>query len=257
MKGLLDGRTVFITGAGAGLGRGTALAAADAGAHVVVTSLSENGRDTAAEIADRGGVATWIACDVSDQDAVGAAVERAVELTGRLDGMVHNAFARPRWDVDGARELERFPLELWEHEVSVSLRGAYFCALAAFPHLVASKGRLILLTSAGGIEGDRDKPAYGACKGALRAMTKSLAREWGPLGVTVNAVSPFATSPSFERGWKENPKAKEVTQRLTALHRLGEAEQDVAPPIVFLLSDLSRYVTGTTLMADGGRYLAL
>ena len=256
MNGLLDGRTVLITGAGAGLGRGTALAAAGAGAHVVVTSLSENGRGTAAEIASRGGRATWVPCDVSDEVAVRAAVERAVETTGRLDALVHNAFARPRWDDPGARTLERLPADLWEHEVSVSLRGAYFCAAAGFAHLAAAKGRLVLLSSAGGIEGSVDKPAYAICKGALRAMTKSLAREWGPMGITVNAVSPFATSPSFERWWSENPAAKEVTLRLTALHHLGDGEKDIAPAILFLLSDLSRYVTGTTLMADGGRYLA-
>lgn len=257
MNGLLSGRTVLITGAGAGLGRGTAFAAAAAGAHVFVTSLSENGRDTVAEIVDRGGTATWVVCDVSDEAAVRNAVAQAVEVTGRLDGMVHNAFARPQWFDKAARALERLSLELWEHETSVSLRGAYFCAVAAFPHLVKTNGRLILLTSAGGIEGSADKPFYGACKGALRAMTKSLAREWGPLGITVNAVSPFASSPSFDKFWAENPDAKEATLRLTALHHLGDAEIDVAPPIVFLLSDLSRYVTGTTLMTDGGRYLAL
>jgi NAD(P)-dependent dehydrogenase (short-subunit alcohol dehydrogenase family) len=254
---LLEGRTVLITGAGAGLGRGTALAAAAAGAHVVVTSLSENGRETAAAIADRGGLATWVACDVSDQQAVERAVERAVEATGRLDAVIHNAFARPQWADPDARTPEYLTPELWEHEVSVSLRGAYFCAVAAFPHLAATKGRLILLTSAGGIEGDADKPAYATCKGAIRAFTKSLAREWGPVGITVNAVSPFASSPSFDRWWSENPGAKDATLRLTALRRLGDAEADVAPPIVFLLSDLSAYVTGTTLMSDGGRYLAL
>jgi NAD(P)-dependent dehydrogenase (short-subunit alcohol dehydrogenase family) len=257
MTYILDGKTVLITGAGAGLGRGMALAAADAGAHVFVTSLSENGRETAAAIAARGGTASWLTCDVSDRAAVDGAVAEAVRVTGRLDGMVHNAFARPRWDEPGAKSVAELPLALWEHEVSVSLRGAYYCAQAAFAHLVATKGRLILLTSGGGIEGSGDKPSYAACKGAIRALTKSLAREWGPLGVTVNAVSPFANSPSFEQGWKANPDAKAAQERLTAVRYLGEAEEDVAPPVVFLLSDASHYVTGQTLMTDGGRYLAL
>jgi len=257
MSTVLEGRTVLITGAGAGLGRGMALAVADAGAHVFVTSLSDNGRETAAEITSHGGAASWVACDVSDRRAVEHAVAEAVRVTGRLDGMIHNAFARPRWDEHGARTVAELPLDLWEHEVSVSLRGAYHCSVAAFPHLAAVRGRLILLTSGGGIEGSGDKPSYSACKGAIRAMTKSLAREWGPLGITVNAVSPFAVSPSFERGWKDNPNAKEMQLRLTALHHLGQAEEDVAPPVVFLLSDASHYITGQTLMTDGGRYLAL
>ena len=137
------------------------------------------------------------------------------------------------------------------------MRGAYYCAQAAFQHLVDAKGRLILFSSGGGIEGSGDKPSYSAAKGALRALTKSLAREWGPLGVTVNAVSPFASSPSFEAAWQKNPEGKEKTLRLTALHHLGNAEDDVAPPIVFLLSDMSHYITGSTIMTDGGRYLAL
>jgi NAD(P)-dependent dehydrogenase (short-subunit alcohol dehydrogenase family) len=257
MTAVLEGKTVVITGAGAGLGRGMALAAAEAGAHVIVTSLSENGRETTAEILERGGHATWVTCDVSNRGDVERAVAEAMRLTGRLDGIVHNAFARPRWDEPGAKSVAELPLPIWEHEVSVSLRGAYYCAQAAFPHLLATKGRLVLLTSGGGIEGSGDKPSYGACKGAIRALTKSLAREWGPLGITVNAVSPFANSPSFEEGWKRNPNAKAEQERLTAVGYLGDGEADVAPPVVFLLSDASQYVTGQTLMTDGGRYLAL
>jgi NAD(P)-dependent dehydrogenase (short-subunit alcohol dehydrogenase family) len=252
----LEGRTVLITGAGAGLGRGIALAAGEAGAHVVVTSLSENGRETASVVEAAGGRATWVECDVTDRGAIERAVSEAVRVTGRLDAVVHNAFARPRFDDPRGASVAELPLELWEHEASVAMRGAYYCARFAYPHLATAKGRLILLTSTAGVEGPPTQPAYAACKGALRAMTKSLAREWGPLGITVNCVSPYVTTPSFSSWWDKNPELKAEGERLTALGYIGEPETDVAPVFVFLLGADSHYVTGQTFFVDSGRYMS-
>ncbi|HTX07828.1 MAG TPA: SDR family oxidoreductase [Solirubrobacteraceae bacterium] len=252
----LEGRTVLITGAGAGLGRGVALAAGRAGAHVIVTSLGENGRETAEAIVAAGGLATWIVCDVTDRDAVERAVAEAVEVSGRLDGLVHNAFARPRFDDPRASSVAELPFELWQHEVSVALRGAYHCATAGFPHLRDSRGRLILLSSTSGVEGTPTQPAYAACKGAIRAMTKSLAREWGPLGITVNAVSPYVTTPSFDAWWDKNPELKAEGEALTVLGYIGDPLRDAGPPFVFLLGAGSHYLTGQTFFIDSGRYLS-
>jgi 3-oxoacyl-[acyl-carrier protein] reductase len=252
----LEGRTVLITGAGAGLGRGVALAAATGGAHVVVTSLSENGRDTTAAITEAGGVASWVECDVTRRDAVEHAVREAVRLTGRLDAVVHNAFARPKFDDPRSRSVAELPEELWRHEAAVALRGAYYCAKAGFPALRASKGTLVLVSSTSGVEGTPTQPAYAACKGALRAMTKSLAREWGPYGINVNAVSPYVTTPSFQAWWDKDPDLKAEGERLTALGYIGDPEADAGPPFVFLLSDAAHYITGQTLFVDSGRYMS-
>jgi 3-oxoacyl-[acyl-carrier protein] reductase len=256
MSGALDGRTVLITGAGAGLGRGIAIAAGKAGAHVIVTSLSDNGLETATAIEDADGIATWIKCDVTDRAAVERAVAQALQITGRLDALVHNAFARPKFDDPRAASVAELPEELWQHEASVAMRGAYYCAKAALAHLIETKGRLILLSSTSGVEGTPTQPAYAACKGALRAMTKSLAREWGPFGVTVNAVSPYITTPSFDAWWAKNPELKVEGEALTALGYIGDPETDAGPPFVFLLSDASHYMTGQTLFIDSGRYMS-
>jgi 3-oxoacyl-[acyl-carrier protein] reductase len=256
MSGELTGRTVLVTGAGAGLGRGIAVAAGNAGAHVVVTSLSDNGLETAGLIEAAGGIATWIKCDVTDRNDVERAVADAIRITGRLDGLVHNAFARPRFDDPRGASVAELPEDLWHHEASVALRGAYYCAKASLAYLIAAKGRLILLSSTSGVEGTPTQPAYAACKGALRAMTKSLAREWGPFGVTVNAVCPYISSPSFEAWWAKNPELKAEGERLTALGYIGDPQTDGGPPFVFLLSEGSRYITGQTLFVDAGRYMS-
>jgi NAD(P)-dependent dehydrogenase (short-subunit alcohol dehydrogenase family) len=252
----LEGRTVLITGAGAGLGRGVALAAGKAGAHVIVTSLGDNGLDTASAIEQAGGIATWVKCDVTDRDAVERAVEQAHRITGRLDGLVHNAFARPKFEDSRVSSVAELTEELWHYEAAVAMRGAYYCAKAAFRHLAEAKGRLVLLSSTSGVEGTPTQPAYSACKGSLRAMTKSLAREWGPFGVTVNAVAPYITTPSFSAWWDKNPELKAEGERLTALGYIGDPEADAGPPFVFLLSDASHYVTGQTLFVDAGRYMS-
>jgi 3-oxoacyl-[acyl-carrier protein] reductase len=256
MSGVLHGRTVLVTGAGAGLGRGVSVAAGKAGAHVIVTSLSDNGVGTATEIQDAGGIATWIKCDVTARDEVEHAVAEAVRSTGRLDAVVHNAFARPLFDDPRTASVAELPEDLWHYEASVAIRGAYYSAHAGFPHLVKSKGRLILLSSTSGVEGTPTQPAYAASKGALRAMTKSLAREWGPLGITVNAVSPYITTPAFDKWWARNPELKREGVGLTALGYIGEPEPDAGPPFVFLLSDASHYLTGQTFFVDSGRYMS-
>jgi 3-oxoacyl-[acyl-carrier protein] reductase len=250
----LAGKVVVVTGGGAGIGRAICVGCADAGAAVVVASPRENGDETARLVRDRGGRAAWVAADVTDAAQVGAAVDRAVSEFGGLDAMVHNATSRLSSKVGTIDDLDD---DVWADHVAVSIRGAFNCAQAALPALRERAGRLVVMTSPAAMEGSVTLPAYGAVKGALRGFAKALAIEWGPLGVTVAAVSPLAVTPAMANAYKENPELEPRLRRLVPLGRVGDPELDIAPVVTFLAGDGSRYITGQTIVVDGGRYTTL
>jgi NAD(P)-dependent dehydrogenase (short-subunit alcohol dehydrogenase family) len=245
---------VLVTGAGAGVGRGIAVACGDEGAVVVVASPRENGRATVDAIVARGGSARWVQCDVTASTDVEQAVADAVEHTGGLDVMIHNATSRR--SSEPAR-LEDVDDEVWDDHVSVSMTGAFHCAQAALAPLRERSGSMILMTSPAGMEGSLMLPVYGVVKAALRGFAKSLAREWGPDGVRVNLVSPLAQTPAMVNAIKEDPALADRLARRVPLGRIGDTETDIAPAVVFLASDAARYITGQTLVVDGGRFLNL
>jgi NAD(P)-dependent dehydrogenase (short-subunit alcohol dehydrogenase family) len=254
VTGSLAGRVVLVTGAGRGLGRGVALACAAAGADIVVASPRENGTETVAEIEARGGSAAWVRCDATVAADVDAAVAAAVERDGGLDVVIHNATSRRSSE---PVRLEDVDEALWHDHASVSLRGAFHCAQAALPQLRARRGRLIVMTSPAGIEGSAMLPVYSMVKGALRGFAKSLAREWAPFGVTVNAVSPLAETPAMTSAYGKDPTLEARLARVVPMGHLGDPETEVGPAIVFLAGDGAGYITGQTLAVDGGRFMTL
>jgi 3-oxoacyl-[acyl-carrier protein] reductase len=167
--------------------------------------------------------------------------------------MVHNALAF----VGPPHETQDVPVETWDAMMSTGVRASFHCAQAAFPHLRERQGTLILITSAAGVEGSPYIPAYGLVKAAQRGLAKSLAREWGPLGVRVNCIGPVAMTPAMAKSAEKSPVFLEgrLMDR-TPLRRIGDPEADIGPVAVFLASDLSRYMTGQTLMVDGGGFTA-
>jgi NAD(P)-dependent dehydrogenase (short-subunit alcohol dehydrogenase family) len=251
---LLDRRTVVVTGAGGGVGRGIALACATHGANVVIAARrTETGDVVAAEIEARGGHARSIRCDVTVREDVDAAVALAVSEFGALDVMVHNALA----PVGEPRAIDAVPDDTWQAMLGTAVRASYLCAHAAFPHLEARHGSLILLTSAAGVEGSPYLPAYAVAKAAQRGLAKSLAREWGPAGVRVNCIGPVAMTPAMETVAETSPVFTDgLLVGRTPLRRIGDPEPDIGPVAVFLASDLARYMTGQTLMVDGGGFMA-
>jgi NAD(P)-dependent dehydrogenase (short-subunit alcohol dehydrogenase family) len=250
----LSGKVVLVTGAGAGIGRGICEYCAQAGAGVVITGPGDNVDETAALAKAAGGNVIAVKADVSSAEQMQAAVALAVERFGGLDTVVHNATSRLSSHVGSIAGLTD---DVWDDHVAVSLDGAYNCARYALPELQKRGGRLVLMTSPAAMEGSPLLPAYAAVKGALRGFTKSLAIEWGPLGVTVAAISPLAMSPALVNAYRENPALEARLSTLVPLGRVGDPLLDIAPVVAFLASDGSRYVTGQTITVDGGRFTTL
>jgi NAD(P)-dependent dehydrogenase (short-subunit alcohol dehydrogenase family) len=175
-------------------------------------------------------------------------VARVVARDGRLDGVVHNATSglSPR-----PADLADVPMADVADHVAVSVRGTYLLAVAAHPHLVATSGSYVVLTSEAGFEGKARLPVYAAVKAAQRGVARALAREWGPDGVRVNCLAPLAATPAMEQAFANDPAMAQRVLGRNPLGRLGDAADDIGPVVRFLLSDESRYVNGLTVMADG------
>ncbi|MFC0307634.1 SDR family NAD(P)-dependent oxidoreductase, partial [Rhizorhabdus histidinilytica] len=223
------------------------------GAAVAVTARRiEAAQAVADEIAARGGRATALTCDVGDRASVEAAIAGTVAAFGKLDGLVHNA-------VSGFSSvpvaIEDVPEDNWDDQMRVSFRGTLHCAQAAFPALRASGGTLVVLTSNAGIEGNPSIGPYSAMKGAQRGFIKSLAREWGPLGIRVNGIAPVALTPAMDKFFELHPHMVPVISNRAALGRIGDCESDIGAGVAFLLGPQSRFVSGQTLILTGGAYM--
>ena len=254
LGGLLEGRVAIVTGAGQGVGQGIAEALATAGASVVIAARRvETGEPVAAGIRAEGGDAVCVRCDVGDGDDVDAVVAATVDRHDRLDIMVHNAVSPP----GPPRPIQTIDDDTIAAQIATTTTASFHCARAAFPHLAADYGTLILLTSPAGIEGSGNLPLYGCVKGAQRGLLKSLAREWGPRGVRVNAIAPVAWTPAMDEATAANPTLEARLRGRTPLQRIGDPAADIGPVAVFLASPMSRHMTGQTLAVDGGRYLGL
>lgn len=246
---MLGGYSAVVTGATEGIGRGIALALGKAGAGVVVTGLdSAAAARVADEICTFGGQSVGAACDVTKR----ADLERAIDLArtrfGRLDALVHNANNTGA----GSASVESLTDADWDACVSVGLRPIFLSARTALAALAESQGSMVVLTSQSGIDGSPTLPAYSAVKGAQRAMVKSLAREWGPLGVRVNALAPSAVTPALAAYLEREPHMRTHIVNRSPLRRTGDSELDIGAAIAFLVGPNARFVTGQTLVVNGG-----
>jgi NAD(P)-dependent dehydrogenase (short-subunit alcohol dehydrogenase family) len=239
---MLRDRRVLITGAARGLGLAFAEHAIAAGARVAVTDVLEDaGRTAAARIG-----ATFVPLDLASPASIEAGVAGAADALGGLDGLVNNGAITS----SGGKSLEQLDVDVWDRVMTVNVRGAWLATRAALPHLRASgSGRVINVASDTALWGAPKLLAYVASKGAVIAMTRSMARELGADAITVNAVAPGLT-------------LVEATEYVPAeRHRLyvdGRAiprqqmPADVCGAVTFLLSDAAGFITGQLLAVNGG-----
>lgn len=246
MPGLLDGHTALITGGGSGIGRGIALAYAQQGATVIAADINLAGATETAEMIG-GNTARAEALDVSDRAACDALAAKVRAEVGDLSILVNNAGIVHRAMVDQAAA----PAE-WDETIGVNVNGAFNTTYAFLDQLKATKGRIISIGSIQSFVHTPTSVAYTMSKHAVKGLTVGLAAELGRFGIRVNAIAPgLIRTPLNENGTMRNAEVLEHYMRHTPLGRHGHPE-DIAGPAVFLASDLAQYVTGHTLVADGG-----
>jgi 3-oxoacyl-[acyl-carrier protein] reductase len=239
----LENKVAFITGARRGIGRAIALKYAQNGADCVLLARSAPD-ELAEEIRGLGRRALTIACDVSDNDQVEAAVKQSMGEFGKIDVLVNNAGIAQ----DGL--LIRMKLEQWQNVIDVNLSGAFYCTKAVARHMLkANAGRIINVSSVIGQMGNAGQANYAASKAGLIGFTKSIAKELGSRGITCNAIAPGFITTDMTSDMSE--EAKTLLLQNVPLGTLGEPE-DVAELALFLAGTGARYITGQVLNVDGG-----
>lgn len=243
--GLLDGECIIVTGAASGIGAATARRMTDEGARVAVLDRDgERARALADELR-----APAIEVDVADTAAVGAAFGQAAEQMGRLTAVFNNA------GIGNLKPLHTYTEAEWDTLVDVNLKGTWNGIRAAVPLLREhGGGSIVNMASVSGVYPTRGEGPYAAAKAGVIALTRSAALEYGPDGIRVNCLAPGFIRTDLTEFAFSNPAWVEPLERRTPLRRAGTAE-DVAKVAVFLCSDLAGYVTGQTLLVDGGSIL--
>lgn len=250
--GILDGRIAIITGAGRGIGRGIARALAKEGASIAVAELdSKTGPDSAAELQSLGARAISFECDVRDRDQVEAVTEQVVAEWGGVDILINNATGAQKDDIFSPA-IDQTDAQ-FDRVLDVDVKGSFFFMRACFPHLKQSPAaRVINISSCDGSEFAPFMAAYTTAKEALRALTGSVAKEWGPYGITVNCLCPNAATEGLAEYWAMYPEQYAAYLARTPMGREGDPELDVGRTIVFLAGPDASYITGQTINVDGG-----
>jgi NAD(P)-dependent dehydrogenase (short-subunit alcohol dehydrogenase family) len=245
------GKVAFVTGAGGGIGRAAAVAFARKGASVVVADVSEKeNQETARMIEEQGQRALVLRCDVSRVEDVKAALDKTGAAFGRLDFAFNNAGIEPRKPAPTAD----YDLEEWDRIIDIDLRGVFLCMKYEVPLMLKHGGGAIVNTSSGaGVIGIKGSPAYTAAKHGVIGLTRAAALDYAAQNIRVNAVCPgYIETPMMTRftGGTAEGRAKVISEE--PVGRMGTAEE-IASAVVWLCSDVAKFVIGSAMVIDGGQ----
>ncbi|MCJ8009263.1 SDR family NAD(P)-dependent oxidoreductase [Lederbergia wuyishanensis] len=243
----LQNKIAIITGGASGIGKGMAKAFVKEGAIVAIVDLNEEvGKETIRELQEYQPESIFIQADLSDRDRLSSIIEKVIEKFGKLDILVNNAHASKNKPFE---ETTQADMDL---SFNTGFYPTFYLMQAALPHLKETKGKIINFASGAGINGDANQASYAAAKEAIRAISRVAANEFGRFGINVNLISPIANSPGIQNWAQEHPDHYEAMLSRIPLGRLGELESDIGRVAVFLASEDSNYITGQTIMVDGG-----
>lgn len=243
----LKDRVVIVTGGGSGIGRAIALLFGKEGAKVVVVGRRQEPlNETVREIEKAGGIGWVLVGDVSNSSDVNSIVQKVVSQFKHLDILVNNAGIYLANDVVSAREEE------WDKVFSIDLKGVWFFSKASMPHMIkAGSGKIINVASIAGLVGFGQSAAYCAAKGAVINLTREMALDYGSKHINVNAIAPGVIETDMTKAFLENEEEKKNLLFKTPIGRVGKPE-DIAYAALYLASSESDFVTGHTLVVDGG-----
>ncbi len=244
----LKDKVALVTGSGRGIGAATVRAFATEGARVVVNDIDgDTAAATAKSLTDEGFEAIGLQCDVTDAASVQNMARLAEQAFGRVDILVNNA----AWTKDVY--LTKMDPSLWDKTLDIILKGSFNCAQALLPGMMERRWGRIINISSRSLFGNPGQTSYATAKAGIVGFTRALALEQGKFGITVNAVAPGFI---LTEGMQSLPKFEQLREAATARNPVGflGEPRDIANAVLYLASDVARYVSGTTLYVTGGRY---
>jgi len=242
----LDGQTAIITGGARGIGAGICRVFCKAGATVALWDVMDEGAETAKEITAEGGNIFFQKVDVTDQASTNAAVAEIIEKTGRIDILINNA------GIIRDRSFSKMTENEWDAVMNVNVKSLFITAKAVLPHMKAANyGRIISASSINAMTGAFGQTNYAASKAAIQGFTRSMCREVGKYGITVNCVAPGFIKSVMSDSMPEEVIAAGI--KMIPIRRIGTPE-DMGYSYLFLASKEGEFVNGTTLHANGGAY---